>query len=748
MIILIMSAEEILKSSERSALNNNQFISHVVGKNTKIKSAKKMKSMGAAGFIVAMIAIAAVVFSSGNIIPTTIHERLIEETDRQCADMTVSKNLVLQQELEQGEIPQDTAKLLKENGVMVGYIDGKGNFVESNKNSGGLVLKRGDKIITVNDFINEVGVDTELLGAVNEATYGCAAYYYDEAANEVFKEVGTGRNNFTSDDDFDEVMNSLMGEGSDVNINTVSKVQKTRKNPETGETETYYEYEENGGAANSDTAAAKLVSEVKDKNPASNTAEATLNSADTLKVADTMSREQRSSLFFALFMENVSKMKAGDGNDSKINDAMNYLYNQTETEVVDVKTGKVVKVTGTALDSPSLYAILSGEKVNVEAVGNYSNDRILKTVENQLSVDSSDKTIAGTVASSGASKKGSVGRFISEGIDTASSAILSLVEPTVSSSLVDNSYSTINGVNAGEMLAEGAVVMGGKLAKASGATAADAEATASYALLNNKILAMNAEIDRMNRSPFDITSKNTFLGSIIHNFALASMKFSGVFSGVRTFSSTVKSAVATLMPASYADNTDGYLSTYGDCETYGTIGAVGSAQCEEIATFDTSTLNDPFHDAGFVEFVNNNTVLDNSGARKIKEGSDLANFILYNNERKTPLGVMDGGILDSLNNNSDSIPFMTDILKMVETFLGASDQDKRIATGEAFVNSASNPDWQTYKYAQRYVSLARATAALKQYSSDETAYNNLKFFEGEENPVVAFLEQYKAVANK
>ncbi|MDO4398721.1 MAG: hypothetical protein Q4C24_00270, partial [Candidatus Saccharibacteria bacterium] len=169
----------------------------------------------------------------------------------------------------------------------------------------------------------------------------------------------------------------------------------------------------------------------------------------------------------------------------------------------------------------------------------------------------------------------------------------------------------------------------------------------------------------------------------------------------------------------------------------------------EIATFDTSTLNDPFNDPGFIEFVNNNTTLTSSGVRKINEGSTLADFIIYNNERKTPLGVTDGGILDSINKDSNSVSFVSDILRMIEVFLGSSDQDKRVASGEAFVNSSANPDWQTYKYAQRYVSLARATSALRRYANDKTAYTNLKFFEGEENPVLAFIEQYnKTLANK
>ena len=741
-----MQSRELLISGENPEPINDQHFWRGKGKKAKIESTKKWKSWGATGLLTAMIILLAVLFNFGEFTSTNLQENLVEQTDVQYADAVASKEIVLQQALVEGNIPEDTATLLKKGGIIVGYIK-DGQFIEGNKNSGGLVLKKDNEIITADSFIEKVNTDVTLYNAINEATYGRAAYYYDETAQEVFKKIGTNRNNYTSKEDLNETIDSIMGSGSNVDINSVSLVQKTRKNAETGETETYYEYEENGKAANSKIEAAAFIETVASKNYASNTDEATLNSADTLKVADTISKEQRSSLFYALFMENISKMKAGDGNESKLNEMMNYLYDRTETEVVDVKTGEVKKVVGTAFDSPSLYAVLSGSKVNIDEVGNYSSDRILKTVENRIGKKNSS-TIKGTVASSTDKTKGSIGRFISDTVEGASSAILSLVEPTVSSSMVNNSYNDFKGVDAGETLVEGAVNVGKMLAKGSGATSGDTTAVTNYARLNSTVLAMDAKVDRMNRSPFDITSKNTFLGSIVYSFAITSMKFAGFWSGIKTFSSTIGSAVTALLPTSYADEAKGYLATFGDCETYSTIGAVGTAQCSEIATFDTSTLNGPFNDAGFINFINNNTTLDASGARKINEDSALANFILYNDKRETPLGVMDGGILESLNENSNSIPFLSDIAKMVEIFIGTSDDDKRIASGEAFVNSSSNKDWQTYKYAQRYISLARATAALKQYSSDETAYNNLKFFEGNENPVIVFINEHNNIASK
>ena len=741
-----MSADELLKSSERSALNGTQFVTHVTGKKVKGKTSKKLESLSVVGFLVAMIILALVIFSSGNFIPANLHENLIQQTDMQYADMVESKKIILQQALRDGDIPDDTAEILKTKGILVGYIK-DGQFTESNKGQGNLVLKKGDEIITADNFIEKMNTDAGLYSAINEATYDRAAGYYDDVANEVFEKIGTSRNNYTKDSDLSDTMNSLMGKGSDINVNSVSMTEKTRQNDETGETETYYEYKENGeSVSSSKNKAGAFIESVGNKNSASSEEEATLNSADALKVADTMSKEQKSSLFYALFMENISKMKAGDGSESKINETMNYLYEKAETEVVDVKTGEVKKVYGSALDSPSLYAIVSGNKVDIDAVEDYSSDRILKTVKNKLSTNSS--AAAGTVVSSDSNKKGSIGRFIDNGIQSASNAILSLVEPTISNSLINNSYDDTKGIGAGETLVEGAVNVGKMLAKGSGATSGDSGAVGAYIRLNSDILAMDAKVDRMNRSPFDITSKNTFLGSIMYKFAVASLKFSGIWSGVKVFSSNINSAIASLLPASYADETTGYLTTFGDCETYTTIGAVGSVQCSEIATFDTSTLNDPLNDAGFINFVNNNTILDASGTRKIKDNSTLANFILYNNERVTPLGVMDGGILESLNSNNDSIPFMSDIAKMIQTFLGSSDEDKRIASGEAFVNSSTNEDWQTYKYAQRYVSLARTTAMLKQYSSDETAYNNMKFFEGKENPVVAFINKNSVASRR
>ncbi len=159
-------------------------------------------------------------------IPNAISERLIEETDVQYADAVESKMLVFQQALYSGDVPENTKVILENNGVLV--VDGEG---------GSQALEYKGKIITAGEFITAVKADASLYNAFNAATYSRAAYYYDDSAREVFRRIGTSRNNYNADSDFDEVMSDLVGEGSSIAVNNV--VLKEKENEETGEK--YYE---------------------------------------------------------------------------------------------------------------------------------------------------------------------------------------------------------------------------------------------------------------------------------------------------------------------------------------------------------------------------------------------------------------------------------------------------------------------------------------------------------------------------
>lgn len=734
-----MYGEMVLKQSEMMALGGEGSAENSANQGRQ-RVRRRVTSFGAIGFLTIMIAVAAILFSSGNLVPAALSQRLMEETDVQYADLVESKKIVLQQALRDGELPDDTARILKENGYSVGYVGEDGVFVEDNKAGRALVLLHEGEIITAEDFVTRMGTDPGLYAAVQAATYDRAAAYYDEAATDVFTELGTNRHNFSAEEEFEQTMQRVMGNGSNV---SVGSAQVTEQAEDDGEIS--FQIAANGDATKAGNDVGKFIEEVRLKNSAATATESAVNAGDALKVADQLAQEQRSALFYALMMENISKMKAGEGNDSKLNETMNYLTRSAEVEVVDTVTGEKITVSGSALEAPSLYAILAGEKVDHERVRNYSAERVLETIKNRTAAEGYS-AVEGTVASVTKKAQGSVGRLIGDGTSVAAPEDLASVEPTLRYSLVENGVNSLQGIALGEFLADGAVNLGRMLARKSGATPGDDAAVQTYARLNQSVLAMEAEVDRMSRSPLDITSKNTFLGSILYNLAMVQVKnpeMRSLGAMVRNFNGTVAAAVKGLWPKSWAAATDSYMTDLGTCETAGSVGAAATASCWEIATFDPSTLMDTFNDPGFKQFVEENTELSANGVRKVIPGSDLANFITYLVGRKTPIGVMDGGILESMMNGGDDIPFVSDILAMMADFLGANEEELRMASGETFVNKAGNPDWEKMKYAQRYVALARVTEMLKEHSSDATAYRAMKYFEGEENPVMAFLRQYQ-----
>ena len=185
-----MNAGNLLRASEASALNNSQFISSVKGKSLKAKSKGKKASFSVMFLVTLIIAAIALVFVSGNVFPSSIVENLLEETDVQYADAVESKIIVFQQALKNGDVPNNTISRLEKEGVLVSKTD-----------SGQYILTIDNKTVSADEFYTEIHDNIKLYNAFNLATYGRAAYYYDKSSQEVFRQIGSSRNNYTYRDD-------------------------------------------------------------------------------------------------------------------------------------------------------------------------------------------------------------------------------------------------------------------------------------------------------------------------------------------------------------------------------------------------------------------------------------------------------------------------------------------------------------------------------------------------------------------
>lgn len=871
------SAQNELKKADESASNETQAdsgsqgFSYSGGSTSGSKLGKLAGKGGMKGKVKKILPIVAtlgiillvVLFLGGNFIPDAILTRFIEETDVQYADGTQSKELVFQNAMQSGKIPSNTAERLEQEGVTVGYMEGD-TFIASNispaliasnddgitiygddeKGDTALVLKMDDTIITANDFYDEIQHNVKLYDAFTKATYGRAAYYYDEKAQQVFKRIGTSRNNFSDDEDLDETMDKLMGDKNTVGFQDTTWHYMPVSwdiDPSTGVIlKTYYDkvqddFDCNGSNVSSiinwrepiiqaqydpvDGAflgyavvgstdmtigeygcnganASGYMRSISQANMSPGSDEQTIkNTTDSLKSADTTSKEQKSMLLYAGFMESISRMKAGYGKastetdkiigafgtmgatygGSKINDVMNKLFETQTSRVVNIETGEEEELRGSMLEAPSVYAILAGEKVDLGDVQDFSSDRILYTIENKEGTTIDNDTMKKTLVTK-TDKKSALGRFTNEDKDYApgnqqitesmgnnynhgnySSSSLNSVELTINNSLYQTYNETV-GISAGELLAEGAVNVGKELAKASGAAAGSKEAATAYLKLNNDVIAMDAEVDRMNRSPLDITSKNTFLGSIMYKFAVASIKSGGILNKVASLSRVTNFTIASLLPAAHADDDEpeAYLATFGNCKTLETIGAAGSPTCSMVATFDTTTYKGIYQNSEFQSFINENIECNGSNC-KVKENSNLAMYVNYNEERNTPIGLSDAAIMEKYQiqkNEEGGVigriigkigSFFANLFKLTE---GAENDPNSIpdeATGKAFVNSSSNHErWSDsggpqYKYAQRYISLARAAETMRQYDGDETAYVFEGFGKGD--PIARYINE-------
>lgn len=704
-------------------------------------------------------------------------------TDQQYTDAQAAKADVFSSAMSDGEVPSAIADNMKKEGTPVGYME-NGEFVESNQGvakvaftgdkisssgRGELVVKVGDKIVSASEFYKEYTSNPTLYSSFNNATYGEAAYYYDDEAERVFKELGMTRDDYNSTTNFKEVTSELMGEGNNIIFTNLKEELVDANTAGTEEDCQVYPGGEIVCIVDEDikasgVSAEAIVNDVQKNSNASDATKATMDAADSLTVADTISTEQRSMKLYVAVMQNISKVKAGyggtrsghdsildvfatlgavNGGGSNINDVMNMLYEPATVNVVDVQTGQLTQVTGSMLQSPSLYSMLTQENVDLNSVQNYSNERILKTVENTNNAsDLGEVVVSQSVASAGNKVSGQIYRYQGYG-NGASANDISEVTPIVESSLTNNSFETVGGISGGELLAQGAVNLGAKLALQSGSTVGDAEAVEEYAKLTKTILALDAEADRMNRSPLDVRSKNTFLGSIVYKFAVSSLKSGSILNKVASISRVTASSIMSLIPGAYADEESeevtGYLTVAGECERMDMLGAVGTAACSKHEVFDTSTYGVDFINSGeYDAFVNANLdCVDGKEKCTIQENSMLAKFIDYNIRRSTPIGVADTDIIKKEDTNDGGI------IGFVKGIFGSNNNEEttRKANGKEYVNSSENPNWKSeYRIAQYYVSRTRAIAALRKYSGDETAFNFKGMGAG--NPVMAYINEH------
>lgn len=673
------------------------------------------------------------------------------------------------------------------------------NGIEVEGRGKGRVLKFDGETIEADDFAKVYKDNVEFRDSYNRARRGRIMGFFDNIANKIYSKLGISRNAFkdykqsgdaeTDTKQFRETMTEETDINSKTDTDTSYKESETEKytDPETGEEKTRPVEKRKTNSTSSSGTDGDARNKAKDyidnvagsskvQKVSSIISQATqwgctfMKLANMISIAVAANEIYQSINYFMGLAENPSKMKMGYGSESGINSMLNFLTTDAkDAKYTDYNNAKIVgdittaeensgfhvevdedkKISGSPIEANGMQKIMTGMSVDTKMANNFSLERTINVLGGAVTTTAAAfhtcaiaqtgaavVSIAVTIGTLGLSTIASyaLSAVIGVAANAAFSLALSFLIPAVAQAFFTNIFANAIGIPGGELLARGAFTSNTRIGRTGSAqTPSSEEAILAYNKLNNDVIAMDAEVDRYNRSPFDITSKNTFLGSIAYKFGTtSSTKFVGK---VKNLMRTTSSSIANITGNAFADGENTYILTFGDCPLLDSIGVKGDMYCNPITTTDLSTLDISPDDINYINAIKDQMDCDEEGNCKIHKNGDLAKFVTYCDDRDSPYGAVDAGILGDLQKGGTvtmilgSLPI---IGELTDIYDAAQDEAHlNWANGQYCSNTPQNPYWETFKYYQRYV-------------QDQRLLEQLGAYEGSQNPVLSYLEEYEA----
>ena len=481
-------------------------------------------------------------------------------------------------------------------------------------------------------------------------------------------------------------------------------------------------------------------------------------------------------------LEAIQKAQAGDGDGAPIHEVANALVRDA-TEYygspIDTNSGRndidngsemklTTKTTGSAMSSDAVTALYADRPVNTNdpSVNSFN---IFKSVNQTMaafgnSMKSFAACTAAKLAAAGIDLATDVAAVvgcifslgigcavdilvesaISVGVSELANIIVGIITPYVVSVLTRGAIVRLAGEDLGNAIVDIVHYQNGKMHEFSGGSAADKTHFTQFVGVRNQVLAEQAEYDRQNRSPFDITSSNTFAGAL---FAKAIPIFShsgNISTAISNGTSVLGGSITSLLPKADAITAAetalaAVEQSAENCPYLDSIGAVGDAFCNPYVITDMTTIEADPAEVTDVLAQNGQIEIDSSGEVNIKKDSELAKWAIYCGERTSPFGMTDQNIKEDFtvgstgSTHGDSvvgaIPIVGDTIDMLSDKKYLENMD--YITGESCVagndGGGNSPSWDTTKVFQRF-------------AEDQRLAENMGLTE--KNAVTAFLDEY------
>ena len=349
---------------------------------------------------------------------------------------------------------------------------------------------------------------------------------------------------------------------------------------------------------------------------------------------------------------------------------------------------------------------------------------------------------------------------------------IEFLTPVVAKIFTRDLIADIGGEDLGNALVSGANMYLGNTHRANGGSLANSQKYTEFALAQQEVIAENARYERMTRSPFDITSRHTFMGTLLTNM-MSFLSANSLMSTVTSASSVVgNSIIALSTPTARAFDINSTLPNWDEyqetCPYLYSIGAVGDEFCNPYSITDVTTLEldpadvinkvDEYHPllkvdkaTGKQTFSNNflDETRNDNGVEVpiVNSNSDLAKYILYCDGRTSAFGIADQSIVSGVSSIGNvetgsalkntfvnaaigAIPVVGDTIDVLQNSQALMNigyvSGQTCVAGNTTVSPVT-PDWEDAKNYQRFIedqSLAESEGLI------------------EKSAVTAFLDEY------
>ena len=402
------------------------------------------------------------------------------------------------------------------------------------------------------------------------------------------------------------------------------------------------------------------------------------------------------------FLEAVDKTKAGDGNESPIHILGNALVTKTNTVNYTSDSNGVVSTDvsndqKSAMQSNGIASIYTDQRINpndrsvqtfnLSATANNILGNVALGIQSFVACSVAKMSLAlvsvgvdiaalivgiGTCIGTGgwgclAILLGKAGKEVAEAAGKAAlkTTVMSFATPIVTQMIATwmmrDLVSDLAGEHYGNAIVSAANKYMSNNFRSGGGSLTNKENYTIFAARQQEVIAENARYERETRSPFDMTSQHTFLGSIMKQIITLSTMSNGPSNIISGMSTMVGGSLLALFPsASAADNINKDLIPEAEFETtcpfLASIGAVGDAYCNPYIISDMSTMNTHPDDieqkllaTGDLE---EKTMPNGEKRNVIKDGSNLARYVIFCGNRTSEFGVMDSNIASTVGNDA------------------------------------------------------------------------------------------------